>query len=430
MKRFAGTAIGLVLFVLAHGGYADDWPQWRGVGRDGVWRESGIIERFESGQIELKWRVPISGGYSGPTVANGRVYVTDRLIEPRQLERVHCFDWKTGARLWSHEYDCRYVGFGYTVGPRASVLVEDGRAYSLGAGGHLYCFDAESGTVIWQCDAREEYQIRMPKWGIAAAPLIEEDLMIAQIGGEEACLVAFDKKTGQEQWKSLADDASYSAPIVIDQAGQRVLVCWTAERIVGLAPMSGREYWAHDFMWEKWPIGIASPVIHGDLLLVSDAHKGSLLLRLSDEKLAVEPVWHRRKEDVADGVALHCLISTPLIRGGHIHGVDGGGVLRCLALETGMQVWEDKTAVPENRWATIHLVQHGERTWMFNERGELIIARLSPEGFEEISRGKLIEPTTGQLRRRGGVTWSHPAFAYRHVFVRNDNELVCADLSK
>ena len=93
------------------------------------------------------------------------------------------------------------------------------------------------------------------------------------------------------------------------------------------------------------------------------------------------------------------------------------------------QVWEDRTAVPPNRFATIHLVRHGERSWMFNERGELIIARLTPEGFQEISRAKLIEPTTDQLRRRDGVTWSHPAFAYRHVFARNDKALVCADLS-
>lgn len=430
MKRFAAITIGLFLCVFIAPGAAAEWPQWRGVGRDGVWNESGIIERFASNRVALKWRVPISSGYSGPTVADGRVYVTDRVVKPRQVERVHCFDWKTGTQFWSHSYDCPYVGFGYTAGPRASVLVDDNRAYSLGGAGHLYCFDAQRGTVLWKCDAAETYQIRMPNWGIAAAPVIEQDLIIVQIGGKDACVVAFDKRTGKERWTALADDASYSAPIVIDQAGQRVLVCWTAERIVGLDPISGRQFWSQDFMWEKWPIGIATPVVHGDLLLISDVHKGSLLLRLADEKLAVEPVWHRRKEEVVDGAALHCLISTPRIRDGYIYGANGEGVLRCLDLETGEQMWEDRTAVPENRWATIHLVQNGERTWMFNERGELIIGRLRPSGFEEISRAKLIEPTTGQLRRRGGVTWSHPAFAYRHVFARNDNELVCADLSE
>jgi len=419
----------LLLCAFTPVGAADEWPQWRGAGRDGVWRETGIIERFESEQIQWKWRVPISSGYSGPTVAEGRVYVTDRVVKPGQVERVHCFDWEDGSQVWSYSYDCPYVGFGYTAGPRASVLIDDSRAYSLGGAGHLYCFDAKDGTVPWKCNMQENYGIRMPNWGIAAAPLIEQDLVIAQIGGKDACVVALDKRTGQERWRALGDDASYSAPIMVEQAGQRVLVVWTAERIVGLDPMSGAVHWAHDFMWEKWPIGIATPVVHHDLLLVSDVHKGSLLLRLSAERLDVEPVWHRRAEDVADGAALHCLISTPRIRDGHVYGADGEGVLRCLDLKTGNQLWEDRTAVPENTWATIHLVQNGDRTWLFNERGELIIGRLAPDGFEEISRAQLLEPTTGQLRRRGGVTWSHPAFAYQHVFARNDKELVCADLS-
>jgi len=283
--------------------------------------------------------------------------------------------------------------------------------------------------VIWQRDLRAEYRIRMPIWGISASPVIERDLIIAQIGGEDACVVAFDKRTGEQRWSALADDASYSAPIVIDQAGQRVLVCWTGDRIVGLDPLSGREFWSEDFKWEQWPIAIATPVWHQDLLFFSEAHKGSLLLRLSADQLTVQRVWHRRREEVPDGNALHCLISTPQIDGDYIYGVDGQGVLRCLDLRTGVQLWEDRTAVPENRFATVHLVRHGPRTWLFNELGELIIGRLTPEGFNEISRAKLIDRTTDQLRQRGGVTWSHPAFAYGHVFARNDKELVCASLA-
>ena len=166
------------------------------------------------------------------------------------------------------------------------------------------------------------------------------------------------------------------------------------------------------------------------MLLISDAHRGTLVLRLSRQETRVEKVWHRRRGDSADGLVLHCLNSTPFVDGKHIYGADSRGVLRCLGLDTGAQVWEDRTAVPEDRFATIHLIRNGERTWMFNERGELIISRLTPRGFDELSRAKLIDPTMDQMRsRRGGVTWSHPAFAYRHVFARNGKELVCADLS-
>ena len=269
----------------------------------------------------------------------------------------------------------------------------------------------------------------MPNWGIACSPLVEGDLLIVQIGGEDACVLALHKSTGEQQWVALADEASYSAPIVIDQAGRRVLVCWTGERVVGLQPANGKLYWEFGFKYEKWPIGIATPVFADNKLLVSDAHKGTLLLRLDDNSLGVHQVWHRRKEDVGESAALHCLISTPLIRGSHVYGADSRGIVRCLDLQTGEQVWEDNTAVPENRWATIHLIQHEDDVWLFNERGELVISRLSPKGLESVSRAKLIDPTLEQLRRRDGVTWSHPAFAYRHVFARNDKELICADLS-
>lgn len=409
---------------------ADEWPQWRGPNRDGVWAETGIIDRFDSPQIKLKWKVPISSGYSGPTVADGRVYVSDRVVEPVEVERVHCFDWRTGEKIWSQEYNCRYEGFGYKAGPRASVLVDDGRAYSLGSAGHLFCFDAATGKVLWNRDLAVEYNIRMPNWGIAASPVVEGDLLIVQIGGDQgACVCAFDKRSGEEKWKTLPDDASYAAPIVIDQAGRRVLVCHTGNRIVGLDPPSGNLLWQYDFPWEKWPIGIGTPVVRDDLLLISNAHKGSLLLRLSQQNMRVEKVWQRRRQEVPGGAALHCLNSTPMIQGQHVYGVDGRGILRCLRLDTGEQVWQDGSAVPEDRFATIHLIRHGEKTWMFTERGELIISRLTPEGFQEISRAKLIDTTREQMRRRDGVTWSHPAFAYRHVFARNDKELVAADLS-
>ena len=277
--------VGALLIVLLTGwqvSSADEWPQWRGPNRDGVWAETGIVDKFASAQIELKWRVPISSGYSGPTVAQGRVYVTDKVVEPKQIERIHCFDWKTGNKLWSYSYDCKYDDFGYKAGPRASVLVDDGLAYSLGAAGHLFCLDAADGSVVWGRDLKTEYSIRMPNWGIAASPVVEGQLLIVQIGGDnEACVCAFDKKTGQQRWKALPDDASYCAPIVIDQASRRVLVCWTADRALGLDPAGGEIHWEFPTPWEKWPIAIATPVLYENRLLCSDAHKGTFLLELS-----------------------------------------------------------------------------------------------------------------------------------------------------
>jgi outer membrane protein assembly factor BamB len=277
---------------------------------------------------------------------------------------------------------------------------------------------------------REDYEIRMPIWGIAAAPIVEDELLIVPASGAEgAYLVAFELETGEEAWSALSDRGNYSAPIVVDQAGRRVLVCRSGDRVVGVDPARGELLWQHDYPSKNMPLAVAAPVLFEDKLFFSAFYDGCLLLRLDSDELRVEELWRRvgRNERRTDG--LHSIISTPVVRGGHVYGVDSYGELRCLRLSDGERVWEDRTAVPRARWATIHFVQNGERTWMFNDRGELILAELSPDGFRQLDRARLIAPTLGQLDRRDGVAWSHPAFAYRHVFARNDEELVCADLS-
>ncbi len=409
---------------------ADEWPQWRGPNRDGVWNETGIVEKFSSPRIELRWRVPVSSGYSGPTVAGGRVYLTDRVTEPGEIERVHCFDWETGRKLWTHTYDCPYASVGYRAGPRASVSIAAGRAYALGTMGHLHCLDAATGEVLWKKVPGADYDVRRPIWGIASAPLVDGQQVIVQIGAAGgACVVSLDAKTGTENWRALDDKASYSAPIIIQQAGRRVLVCWTGEHVAGLDPASGKLYWKHPFTPRKMVINVPTPVLEGDRLFVTAFYDGALMLRLDQDELRVEQLWRRRGLSEIDTDALHAMISTPYFQGDYVYGVDSYGQLRCLRAESGDRVWEDLTATPKNRWSNIHMVRNGRQIWMFNERGELIISRLSPEGFEEISRAKLIDPTTVQLRKRDGVCWSHPAYAYRHVFARNDEELVCASLA-
>jgi outer membrane protein assembly factor BamB len=407
--------------------FAEDWPQWRGANRDGVWREKGIVQKLDN--LQVRWRTEVANGYCSPTVAGGRVYITDRLTKPAQVERIHCFDATNGKVIWSYSYECRYGKVGYPDGPRASVTINDGRAFSLGTLGHLFCFDSAKGDVLWTKDLKSEYDIKMPVWGIAAAPLVENDLLILHIGGKDACLIALDKTSGAEKWRALDDRASYSAPIIIEQAGERVLVCWTGDSVSGLDPATGKLHWRHPFTPSKMVLNIATPVFENGYLFVSGFYDGSLLLKVDPHSLAVKKVWRRMGKSERDTDSLHCCISTPIIQGDHIYGVDSHGELRCLDLLTGDRIWQSLEAVPKDRWSNIHMVRNEDRIWMFNERGELIISKLSPEGFHEISRAKIIEPTEGQLKRRGGVCWSHPAFADKNIYVRNDRELICVDLS-
>lgn len=408
-----------------------DWPQWRGARRDGVWRETGIVERFPEGKLRLRWSVPVGGGYTGPTVASGRVYLMDR-PKGREVERVLCLDWRTGATIWELTYDCVYEKFSYDVGPRASVTVHEGRAYALGAAGHLHCLDAATGRVVWKRDLRAEYRIRMPNWGIAAHPLVEGDRLITQIGGEgDACVVALDLATGKERWKAFPDDASYAPALAIEQAGRRVVVMPLGFRLVAFDPADGSLLWSHEQPKGSWPIAIPAPAVEGDLLLFSSANAGSVLFRLRSDRPAVDIVWERgRRGRSVD--TLSPVIPDVLLMNGLAVGVQTDGELRCLDLKTGKRLWETTDLMPKAWHGTMHLVRAGEtgdRAWIFTELGELIFTRLTAEGCTELARAKLIDPTVEGGPKGRAVAWAHPAFAYRHVFARNDRQLVCADLS-
>jgi outer membrane protein assembly factor BamB len=363
------------------------------------------------------------------------VFVTDRVSAELQTgdgdqERVLCFDVEKGKPLWTYAYDAPYT-IQYRAGPRASVTVDGDRAYAVGAMGHFHCLSAADGELIWKRDLNADYDIAMPIWGIAAAPLVHQNLVIQQVGGKNgACIVAFDKLTGNEVWKALTDRAAYSTPIVIRQADRDVLVCWTGDSISGLDPLSGKVLWGFPFPASKMPIGIATPVVSGDRLFVSSFYDGSVMLRTPQDKLSHELLWQRVGKNEQDTDALQSIISNPLFIGDHVYGVDSYGEFRCLDAATGDRIWEDLSLVRRNRWATIHMVQHESRVWMLNEQGELLITELSPQGAKVLSRAQVIAPTKVQLPRGPGVVWAPPAYAERSIFVRSDNELIRCSLAE
>ena len=418
-----------IFFVVFTGNaFSQDWPQWRGIDRDGIIAEP--INPAADGP-KLNWSADIGAGYSGPTVANGKVYVMDRLTEPNQVERVHCFDQATGEKIWTHTYDAVYQGIGYPAGPRASVTVDNGKAYSIGSMGHAFCFDAADGTVIWKVDFNKQYDIvankRMPIWGISASPLIVGSNVVFHVGGSDgACVVAIDRESGKETWRALDDRAQYSAPVLMEHNDKKSIICWTGDSIAAINPDDGQIRWRFEFPPKNMPIGIATPVISDGHIFVTSFYDGSLLLKVSDDGASVDKVWSAVGPNEKKTKSLQSIISTPIWLGDHIYGVDSYGELRCLEAKTGQRIWENLEAVPKARWSTIHFVKNGvdgDTTWMFNERGEIVLGKLSPDGFEEISRHKILDPTTAQLRRRGGVCWSHPAFAKGSIIVRNDKEI-------
>jgi outer membrane protein assembly factor BamB len=407
---------------------ADDWPEWRGRGRTGVWTETGILDRFAPEGLRVKWRAPVRGGYTGPSVAGGRVFVADY---GDNAERLVALDERTGQLLWAHTWPANYRGIDYAYGPRATPTVDGDRVYALGAMGALHCLDVRSGRVLWQRDYVREFGAQVPAWGMTSAPLVDGDRLIAVAAGRpDAKVVALDKRTGREIWRALSSEESepgYSQPIVIDAAGRRQLIVWHATAISSLDPATGRILWEHPFrITMNTPI--ATPVHAAGRLLVSGFFNGARLLRLYEK--GYDLVWQPKTPSETRGDTLHALMNAPVIDGDYIYGICAFGQLRCLRLATGERVWETQAVTVERvRNASAFVVRHGGRYFINNDRGELIIAQFSPDGYKEISRTRLIKPTTpGGRREMGGVNWSHPAYANRHIFARNDEEIVCASL--
>ena len=181
-----------------------------------------------------------------------------------------------------------------------------------GAMGHFHCLDAVTGEVRWSVNLSERYDARMPNWGIAAAPLVYRDLVIQVAAGSgDSCVVALDRGSGRERWRALDERAGYSAPILIRQGEQDVVVCWTGESISGLDPLSGKTFWSIPMQPRNMPIGVPTPVVGDNRLLVSSFYDGSMLIRLDPERPPPKRSGTASASTRKNTDALHCMIGTP-----------------------------------------------------------------------------------------------------------------------
>jgi outer membrane protein assembly factor BamB len=424
MLRRTLTLLSLLSFAaLTSGVQAEDWPQWGGLQRDHVWRETGIVKTLPKGLLPRVWSTPLGEGYSGPAVAKGKVYITDRIREKR-TERVLCLDAETGKIVWTHEYPAQYT-VSYPAGPRSTPVVDAGRVYAIGAMGHMFCFDADKGTVLWQRDFVKEFGTKIPIWGLVASPLVDGDQLITLVGGENSLVVAFDKKTGKELWRSLNDEqVGYCPPVIFEFDGVRQLIVWHQQALSSLNPKNGEVYWQIPFR-VRAALCIGTPRRVGNRLFVTAFYNGPLMVEVSGKTTKV--AWRGKSDSEVKTDGLHSIISTPWMNKTHIYGICSYGQLRCLDAKTGARLWETFDATGKGRWWNAFIIPHEDRYFIHNEQGDLIIANLTPQGYKEISRAKLVEPTRPVQRRQ--TIWSHPAFAMKSVFARNDKEIVRVDLS-
>ena len=436
MTRTAPAAMLLVLLGVA-APLANDWPEFRGEGRVGVWTESGILETFPEEGLDVRWRTPIHHGFSGPSVSDGRIFITDfeRARGLDGTERILCLDEETGEILWTQSWEASYLGVSWDEGPRATPTVDGDQVYAVGASGIMTALKVDTGEVLWRTNFVEDFGAEIPQWGFASAPIVDGERVITLVGGTpDAKVVAFDRTTGAEVRRALSSveaGAGVAQPVIIEAGGVRQLVIWHPLAVSSLDPATGEVYWEQPFE-VGYDMTVATPVRRGSDLFVTTFYDGPMMLGLDNDRPDAEMRWRgdSHSEILTDG--LHAVIGTPIIEGDYIYGFGSYGQLRCLVAATGERVWETQEATGERaRWTSAFMVTHEDRVFINNDRGDLIIAKLSPEGYEEISRTSLLKPTSrpGNRRELTYVNWSHPAYANKHIIARNDEEIISASLA-
>jgi outer membrane protein assembly factor BamB len=400
------------LFLLSTLAAAADWPQWLGPTRDGVSTEK-VAPWKEAPKV--LWRQPVGDGHSSPVVAEGKVFVHAK-VKDKDQEELLAFDAKTGKPLWQTAYDRGKFESKFGNGPRATPTVSGGKVYTFGVTGILSCFEAEGGKKVWQEDTLKKFKAANLFFGASCSPLLEGDLVLVNVGGKGASIVAFNKDKGDIVWQTGDDRASYSSPIAFGQGKERQVVFLTQQGLLGLAPADGSVFWKFPLV-DTLSESSTTPVRLGDLLVGSSVTVGSVGLKLEtkDGKPAASEAWKNP--------ALTCYFSTPVAVGkDHLYMVTGSifgsAALRCVEVKTGKELWS-KPKVGKYHAA---LMRTGDdKLLMLDDDGNLMLLEPNAKEYKELARAKVAGAPP---------IWAHPALSDGKLFVRDAKELICVQLGQ
>ena len=405
------------LFLFAYTFAYCDWPRWRGPNGDGLWSGPKISKELPAAGLNRLWKAKVSPGYSGVTVKDGLVYLMDRPISDRGkgVERILCLDAKTGLQVWNFSYPAEYEDMGYGKGPRASVTIIDGRAFSLGARGIALSLDARTGKKIWMRDLVLEENATIPIWGFSSSPEPLGNEILFHVGCQPyGSILSLSQASGETKWKVGKDEkAGYAPPLLINSSGVEQLVCWGPNQVMGLPVGGGKAFWEIPYK-VKYGVSITKPIFVGGVLLVSGYWHGTRAIVLGKNKTDAKILW-------SDEENLRGLMSQALYRDGVCFLLDRSSGLTAFELKTGDIFWRDDhqlTPADRNPHASIVWSDHGAGDALaLNADGELVFINLGKNGYSEYWRDQIV-----------GKTWAHPAYYMNLVFSRDDDSVVCYQL--
>lgn len=388
---------------------ATDWPQFLGPERNGVYSGPALAEKWAANGPRVVWRKQVGMGLSGPVVVQGRVILFHRISE---REVVHAFDAGTGTQQWEYSYPTTYRDdFGFDEGPRAVPVVANGVVYTFGAEGQLHAIDLATGKRLWSEDTMRRYGVPKGFFGAAGSPLVEDGRVIANIGGKNAGIVAFEAKTGKVLWTATNDAASYSSGIGATISGRRYAIFLTRNGLVGLDPASGQVQFQRPWRARiAASVNAATPIVIGDQIFISAEYgPGAAVMRFDGSKLT--DLW-------ASNEVLTNHYANSVYHDGILYGYHGrqefNPGFRAVEFRSGKVLWS------EDRFRAGSVTLAGNRLLILRETGELILAEASPAAFRPLARAQILAPT---LR-------AYPALADGFLYVRNDDTLLCLDLRR
>ena len=379
-----------------------EWPQWRGPQRDGVSLESDLLTEWPPAGPPVLWKVKGGEGFSSLAISEGRVFT---MADRDDVEWVLCLDSETGQELWKVHSARSYKESQGGNGPRSTPTVDGDRVYTLGATGVLLCLNNRTGEMLWKRNILDDFDAENLYWGVSTSPLVEKDMLLVNVGGAGASVVALNKHSGDVIWKKHEDVGSYSSPIAITVEGVRELVFFCGRSIVGMSPVDGRLHWRQEWTTLS-DMNIATPIFSAPLLFISSGRgTGSGVLRLGrqGESVRAEVEWTSK--------IMQNHFNSCVLVGKHIYGFDNS-VLKCIRLEDGEVMWADRSV---GKGSLISALGH---LFILGEHGDVGVAEATPEAYREKGRMDILKYKS----------WALPALAGGRLYVRDQENIACLDL--
>lgn len=414
--KFSVKLIPLIVLIYLTAVFAEDWPQWRGLNRDGKSTETGLFKIWPSGGPKLIWRTGNLGeGFAGVSVVGDRLYTMGGKSETNAIMAINT---KDGKILWSTPFGVAgfvgNAGSGNTFpGPRCTPTVDGELIYGLDHHGELICVAAADGKIQWSKHFVDDFGGTVPRWGYSESPLVDGKQVVITPGGSQGAIVALDKRTGQVIWKTtnFTDDAHYSSIVLVEIDGVRQYVQLTGENIVGISPADG------SVLWKASRPGrvavIPTPIVDGNYVYVTSGYgTGSHLFHVtsSNGRFSAEQVYEEKSVANHHGGVVKV--------GAYLYGYSDGKGLVCQNFKTGEIVWREKEKIGKGAVMSAD----GKLYFREEQSGDMVLVEAVPVGYSE--KGRFQQPD-----RSEEMAWSHPVIAHGNLYIRDQDNLFCYDMT-